>query len=555
MHGLGGSIAQFAPLLTTLVNTAPCLAIDLPGCGLSDFKPNHLDAYTTTAFAELLFAAIDRFRDKAVDQKVVLIGHSMGCSISALLASSLSPLAHLCSEQILGMIAICPRSSPLSPHDLSSIRRLNRIPSWLFDMMRMVDRRGGLDSISVARVVGKDADVLTRKLQLQFNLQSKTPVFQKFCLGMHAMETNTAASGQKSLLGERTWSGIKVPLFLIAAESDKLAPPKNAEQIAKWLTEEQKVGDRPASTEVDEEIAPDVQAEETGSLQPLAVAGDVQLAHEQLADFRLDQPSLANSTAIQEENSSTKHSLALKTTVFPAPASHGLLYDAADVRILSGLIENFAAKHIDARLSPGWQLQFLTTSGKWDVKNLAKWQSIIPCSDPIAGVFRAMKTMREVDDEHNPTRFVEKFGASVLPDGVAMVLDISHESPVYDKTGLERAGVEYHKFPTVSKLPPTTAEVEQFLSLVDGLRRAPCMQPSEDGSRRPTIGVHCHYGFNRTGFFIVSYLVERLGYKLDDAVAEFAQKKAPGIKHEYFVNELYVRYAVKMERRGTIIGS
>jgi hypothetical protein len=45
-----------------------------------------------------------------------------------------------------------------------------------------------------------------------------------------------------------------------------------------------------------------------------------------------------------------------------------------------------------------------------------------------------------------------------------------------------------------------------------------------------------------------------LGYKLDDAVAEFAQKKAPGIKHEYFVNELYVRYAVKMDRRGTIVG-
>jgi pimeloyl-ACP methyl ester carboxylesterase/protein-tyrosine phosphatase len=554
MHGLGGSISQFAPLLTTLVNTASCLAIDLPGCGLSDFKPNQVDAYTTTAFAELLFAAIDRFRDKEVNQKVVLIGHSMGCSISALLASSSSPLAHLCSDHILGMIAICPRSSPLSPHDLSSIQRLNRIPSWLFDMMRMVDRRGGLDSISVARVVGKDADVLTRKLQLQFNLQSKTPVFQKFCLGMHTMETRTAASGEKSLLGERIWSGIKVPLFLIAAESDKLAPPKNAEQIAKWLTEEQKSTNRPTTTEKDEEIAPDQQAKEAGSLQPLAVAGDVQIAHEQLADFQLDEPSIANSTAIHEENASTKHSLALKTTIFPAPASHGLLYDAADVRILSGLIENFAAKHIDARLSPGWQLQFLTTSGKWDVKNLAKWQSIIPCSDPIAGVFRAMKTMREVDDEHNPTRFVEKFGASVLPDGVAMVLDISHESPVYDKAGLERAGVEYHKFPTVSKLPPTTAEVEQFLSLVDGLRQAPCMQPSEDGSRRPTVGVHCHYGFNRTGFFTVSYLVERLGYKLDDAVAEFAQKKAPGIKHEYFVNELYVRYAVKMERRGTIIG-
>jgi protein-tyrosine phosphatase len=411
----------------------------------------------------------------------------------------------------------------------------------------MIDRRGGLDSISVARVVGKDADLMTKKLQLQYNLQSKTPVFQKFCLGMHSMETLTAASGEKSLLSERVWSGVKVPLYLIAAESDKLAPPKNIEQIAEWLTDNQSSSTRPKQAADHEDIAPDDE-------QPLAVAGDVQIAHEQLAAFHLDQPSLANSTAVQDENTSTKHSLTLKTTVFPAPASHGLLYDAADVRILSGLIENFAGKHLDARLSPGWQLQFLTTSGKWDVKNLAKWQSIIPCSDPIAGIFRAMKTMREVDPEHCPARFVEKFGAFALPDGVAMVLDISHESPVYDKTGLERAGVEYHKFPTVSKLPPTAAEVEQFLSLVDGLRQAPCMQPSEDGSRRPTIGVHCHYGFNRTGFFIVSYLVERLGYKLDDAVAEFAQKKAPGIKHEYFVNELYVRYAVKMDRRGTIVG-
>jgi pimeloyl-ACP methyl ester carboxylesterase len=46
VHGLGGSTAQFAPLLTSLINAAPCLAIDLPGCGLSEFKPDDLNAYT-----------------------------------------------------------------------------------------------------------------------------------------------------------------------------------------------------------------------------------------------------------------------------------------------------------------------------------------------------------------------------------------------------------------------------------------------------------------------------------------------------------------------------
>ena len=62
-------------------------------------------------------------------------------------------------------------------------------------------------------------------------------------------------------------------------------------------------------------------------------------------------------------------------------------------------------------------------------------------------------------------------------------------------------------------------------------------------------------GIDRTGFFIVCYLVERLNYKLEDSIREFAEKRPPrGIKHEYFIDELYVRYAVKgLARRGTVV--
>jgi len=58
----------------------------------------------------------------------------------------------------------------------------------------------------------------------------------------------------------------------------------------------------------------------------------------------------------------------------------------------------------------------------------------------------------------------------------------------------------------------------------------------------------------RTGFFICCYMVERLGYRLQDAVDEFARKRAPGIKHSFFIDELYVRYGMKMQRRNTIVG-
>ncbi|KAI5367754.1 Putative tyrosine-specific protein phosphatase [Septoria linicola] len=554
MHGLGGSAAQFAPLLNSLTRIAPCLAIDLPGCGLSAFEPDDITAYTTTAFAELLFAAIQEHRNKEVDQKVVLIGHSMGCSIAALLASSSSSLQHLCSDIIISVVAICPRSRTVSETELRGIQRINYLPSFVFDLIRMADRRGGVESLSVSRVIGKEADLETKKLQLRFNQQSKSAVFQKITTALAYQETKAAKQGEESVLGRRIWNGMKIPLFLVAAEDDKLAPPAEVEQIQEWLTttRHDSVTNKPAATHSSGLASPD-----PDSTLP-AVAGDAGLGAEQItrADTNTSSPPIdhISEAGIQQEEASTKHAHALKTCIFPAPSSHGLLYSTSDVRILSGLIENFLARHVDERLSPGWQLQHLTTSGKWDVKNLKKWQAVAPCSEPIAGVFRAMKTMREIDEEHSPLQFVTKYSWKVIPDGVAMVVDISLDAPVYDKQGLEEGGVEYHKFPTVSKLPPGPDEVEQFIALIASLRESPKLHSDDETKPHPTIGVHCHYGFNRTGFLIICYLVEQLGWELESALEEFAQKRPPGIKHDYFVNELYVRYkAAKMDRRGTIV--
>jgi hypothetical protein len=212
---------------------------------------------------------------------------------------------------------------------------------------------------------------------------------------------------------------------------------------------------------------------------------------------------------VHEEQHTTHHSFALKTSVFPAPASHALLYSTSTVRILSGLVQTFLSTYCDQRLSLGWQLQHLSTAGKWDVKNLAKWQSTPAISEPLGGVFRAMKTMREVDEEHAPKIFVKKYSSKVLHDGVQTIIDISHENPVYDPAGLEEGGVEYHKFPIVSKLPPTADEVLAFNALVDRLRVSPKMVAAREAGGEPTIGVHCHYGFNRYAFLLhLSYFTQ-----------------------------------------------
>jgi pimeloyl-ACP methyl ester carboxylesterase len=88
IHGLGGSVAQFHPLLTSLTNNASCLAVDLPGCGRSDFAPTDWGAYSTAALVELLELVIDEYLDRSRGQGVVLVGHSMGTVLAARLGRS-----------------------------------------------------------------------------------------------------------------------------------------------------------------------------------------------------------------------------------------------------------------------------------------------------------------------------------------------------------------------------------------------------------------------------------------------------------------------------------
>lgn len=57
------------------------------------------------------------------------------------------------------------------------------------------------------------------------------------------------------------------------------------------------------------------------------------------------------------------------------------------------------------------------------------------------------------------------------------------------------------------------------------------------------IGVHCSYGFNRTGFICCSYLISQRGIPIDEALNIFAKSKPPGIKHHWFLQALRKRYS------------
>ena len=601
IHGLGGCVAQFHPLLSSLVNMAPCLAIDLPGCGLSALDAKlPWTAYTTDRLTELLEQIINGYRDINANQGVVLIGHSMGASLAAKIAARDSNPDCQVNHHIVGVIAICPRATPPSEEAIPAYRKMLMIPGPLLDLYRRWDRRGGLESSSVRRMVGISSDNETKRLQLRFNKQSRTPVFRRMAAGM--LPTYENGIPMDGLAGEETWSKLEVPVFLIAGEADITTKPEEIDIISAFLgtstkelvnvkpvLEESEQHDQPPNSrepqhksDLSEETRFYASQEET-TLKPQEVDETLPvLVHssekrqEVEPKSNIDESEQHTSTQNRQENrqdiehseETTSHlskadseetedgpftpheeiaaipiqparpRKVVKTTVLLAPASHALLYMPSTVRVLSGLISDFLCSYVSPRLSLGWQLQYLSTSGKWDVKNLAKWQAVTPVSEPIAGVFRAMKTLRGVDATHCPECFVRDWHSKISD-----IIDISHESPVYDPRGLEKGGIRYHKFPTVSKIPPTGNEVNNFIQLVDGLRKDQNDQAAKPNQQRDRlIGVHCHYGFNRTGYFLCCYLIERCAYSVEGALDEFAWRRPKGIRHQHFLDSLYVRY-------------
>ncbi|KAF9877923.1 hypothetical protein CkaCkLH20_04499 [Colletotrichum karsti] len=564
IHGLGGSVAQFHPLLTSLVHISSCLAIDMPGCGRSEFSQTAWDAYSTESLVELLEVIIDEYRQKEPDRNIVLVGHSMGTALCAQLTSHNAPRKSDLRKHIVGLVAICPLAGPPPEKRTASFRKLLWVPGWLFNLWRLYDRWGGPRSVSVSRFVGPEADFELRKLQDRFNNQSRTPVWRRMAWGAlpTTFENGVAKGG---VAGKHIWAGVDVPVFLIGGEADNLTPPGEVHKIEEYLS-----GKAPLSPETgseDGETLVDAAAPVNASSSPsdhmpesIDDIRDEDFQRDRRlnedADMAHEDPSTPEESSPANLPPQPKHpTKVVRSIILPKPANHSLLFTPSTVRIVAGKVSDFLAAHVTGRFSLGWQLQYLSREGKWDVKNLAKWKKVVPVSHPIGpkgepAIFRAMKTLREVDDVHCPAEFVKNWG-EIIKD----VVDISHDQPVYDPRSMEKGGVRYHKFATVSKIPPTEAEVATFVGVVDKLREQQKERAEQEGwkeidGQSQVIGVHCHYGFNRTGYFIVCYLVERCGLEVQEAIDTFAKARPNGIRHSHFLDSLFVRYS-ELKQKGT----
>ncbi|XP_076349616.1 RNA guanylyltransferase and 5'-phosphatase mRNA capping enzyme [Tachypleus tridentatus] len=158
----------------------------------------------------------------------------------------------------------------------------------------------------------------------------------------------------------------------------------------------------------------------------------------------------------------------------------------------------------------------------------------------IAEKFLPFKTpLSEAYDEYVPesSRFTPTMFLKLLASykvKLGLWIDLTNTTRFYDKKDIEVEGIKYLKLQcTGHGETPSVEQTETFIQVCHNFI-----------SKNPLdiIGVHCTHGFNRTGYLIVSYLVENLSWSVEAAVQDFSKARPPGIYKADYLYELFKRF-------------
>jgi hypothetical protein len=155
------------------------------------------------------------------------------------------------------------------------------------------------------------------------------------------------------------------------------------------------------------------------------------------------------------------------------------------------------------------------------------------------------RTARVHDEESNASRKKNVPHVHTLPAflaaqkkkgrDVGLVIDLSNHDCLYTD-GIPDTGVKRVHVRNVAKSVPGLDSVKEAIAA------ASKFWDENDENQKKYVAIHCAYGFNRTGFVLCCYLVEKCGMTAEEALEAFAVARKPGVKHERFREALRRRY-------------
>ena len=342
-------------------------------------------------------------------------------------------------------------------------------PKWIFNLWRWYYRIGGIYSQSVKQYIFyPSASLEVKRNQLRWNTMSKTDTLIEI----------------GKVIKWPIISDIKVPCLLVVGEYDTITPIASTLQVFKSINQ-------------------------------------------------------LNLNATFKRNLTHQLSI-LPNKLHPNPlisVSCGHNPMSEDNYTTVGQLTHFF-HHLRILCHPPSQSKEFKMDDPYALKNYKKWKAIQGVSDCIGtSKFRAMKIPREVDDEHSPKIVIENY------KNIGLVVDMSRDKPPYHPEQFQqvpssllkynRSSFSYEctgdsskpmyiKQSFISKIPPSDEDVDYFVELC---RAYWTLYPTKE------IALHCHYGYNRTGFMIISAMYKLgLTHHIMDGVELFKLNRSPGIK-------------------------
>jgi protein-tyrosine phosphatase len=203
-------------------------------------------------------------------------------------------------------------------------------------------------------------------------------------------------------------------------------------------------------------------------------------------------------------------------------------YDLQNALILSMLQQRLNLPSLE------WNWQYEQSDNLFLFKNLVyknydKWKATEARGDVIEGTrIVPMKIFKDDDNFHSPMAILNSF------PNLGLVIDLSNDEGSYNINRFKDEGIQYTRIQIESKQIPSSNDIFHFINV---LKKFITKNPEKD------VIVHCHYGYNRSGLMICSFLIEYLKVSVHEALERFKRARPPGIKHQNYIDKLLIRYS------------